>query len=261
MIGGKMVVVGRGKRGASFDPDALAFITAAGITGNRQKTAINTLVLSLKLDNTWDRLDAFYPYCPIDDSTATLSAYKFNLKDPRDLDAAFRITWVNSPTATIAGVQGNGSNQYGRTHYIPSAQSLLNDHMFGWYANGYLSSSMGARDAAYNTAFSSFWGCNNAIISSPASGFTNINALRIVQRSSASLVETFQNSSTPLATSTISSTTRPSVEYWLLGQNFNNSITAATSLLHKSHFIGKSLTTSQITTIINAINTFNSEAR
>ena len=36
--------------GSSFDPDAQAFITAAGITDNTQQTAINTLVVGLKAE-------------------------------------------------------------------------------------------------------------------------------------------------------------------------------------------------------------------
>ena len=43
-----------------FDPDAQAFITAAGITDNTQKTAINTLVLDLKGYLIWTKFKAIF---------------------------------------------------------------------------------------------------------------------------------------------------------------------------------------------------------
>ena len=102
--------------GSGFDPDAQGFITAAGITGETQQAALNQLVLDLKSGSVWDLLDFLYPMCPTDDSTASRTGYQWNIKDPRDLDAAHRITWVNDPTATTSGITGNGSSMYGNTN-------------------------------------------------------------------------------------------------------------------------------------------------
>jgi len=125
---------GNFQSGAGFDPDASAFITAAGITGQTQQAALNQLVLDLKGEgsttnnsNIWSKFHALYPYCPIDGSTATENAYKWNLVDPRDLDAAFRMTWNNSPTVDISGVTGNGTNAYGNTHFKLSTNGDLNN--------------------------------------------------------------------------------------------------------------------------------------
>jgi hypothetical protein len=72
--------------------------------------------------DVWSKLRAFYPMCPIDATTFTLDACKWNLINPLDTDAAFRMTWVNSPTVTYEGVKGDGTSAYGNTHFVESAQ-------------------------------------------------------------------------------------------------------------------------------------------
>jgi hypothetical protein len=95
----------------ALDPDAEAFLLAAGITDATITDAINNLVLSLKADSLWTKMKAIYPLVG-----GTASTHKFNLKNPVDSDAAFRLTFVGSPTHSANGLQGNGSSQYARTH-------------------------------------------------------------------------------------------------------------------------------------------------
>jgi hypothetical protein len=47
---------------SGFDPAAQAFISAAGITGATQQTAINNLVKGLKADGIWSKMKAVYPF-------------------------------------------------------------------------------------------------------------------------------------------------------------------------------------------------------
>ena len=113
--------------GVGFDADAQAFITAAGITGATQQEAINQFVLDLKgsgsttnNSNIWSDIYALYPFCPIDGSTQTLTAYSYNLKNT----ATFQLTWFNSPSIDSSGVTFNGSNQYGDTGFDISTDFL-----------------------------------------------------------------------------------------------------------------------------------------
>jgi len=101
--------------GSSFDPDAQAFITAAAITNATQQTAINTLVLGLKADNIWTKMKAIYPVVG-----GAAANHKYNLKDPRDLDAAFRLVFNGGITHSSTGMLPNGSNGYADTKLIPS---------------------------------------------------------------------------------------------------------------------------------------------
>jgi len=114
--------------GGELTPAQL-FIAAAAITGTTQKNAITSLVADLKgtgsttnSTDIWSKLYAFYPMCPIDATTFTLTACKWNLVNPVDSDAAFRMTWVNSPSVSYKGIKGNFSaSAYGNTHFVESA--------------------------------------------------------------------------------------------------------------------------------------------
>jgi hypothetical protein len=102
---------------SSTDPDAQAFITAAGITDSTQQSAINTLVVSLKSNGLWVKMDAIYPFIG-----GTASTHKWNLKDPRDLNEAFRLQFFGGVTHNSTGVTFNGTNAYSNTFFIPSIQ-------------------------------------------------------------------------------------------------------------------------------------------
>jgi hypothetical protein len=103
--------------GSSFDSDAQAFITAAAITDPTQQEAINTLVLGLKEDIIWTKMKAIYPIIG-----GTASQHKYNLKDPRDLDAAFRLQFNGGITHSTNGMLPNGTNGYANTYFLPSTQ-------------------------------------------------------------------------------------------------------------------------------------------
>ena len=114
---------------SGIDPDAQAFITAAGISGSNA-TAINTLVVDLKSYSLWDKMNVIYPFVG---GTATTN--KYNLKDPQDTDAAFRIQFNGTVTHNASGSTGNGTNGWGRTYYIPSGSVTLNSEHISVYCN------------------------------------------------------------------------------------------------------------------------------
>ena len=93
-----------------FDTDAQAFITAAGITDSTQQNAINQLVLDLKSYSLWTKMSAIYPFVG-----GTSTTHKFNLKDPRDLDVAYRLAFFGGWTHNANGITGNGTNTYADT--------------------------------------------------------------------------------------------------------------------------------------------------
>lgn len=97
--------------GPSVDPDAQAFITAAGITDPTQQSAIDTLVIDLKGYGIWTKMKAIYPFVG-----GTATTHKYNLVDPRDLDVAFRLTFSGTWTHSSNGCLNSSS----------SADSFLN---------------------------------------------------------------------------------------------------------------------------------------
>lgn len=100
---------------AFTDADAQAFITAASITNPTQQSAINTLVTDLKGYGVWSKLRACYPFVG-----GTAASHKFNLKNPIDTDAAFRLVFNGGWTHSATGAKPNGLNGYGNTFLTPS---------------------------------------------------------------------------------------------------------------------------------------------
>lgn len=92
-----------------------AFIKAAGITDSTQQTAIKTLVNDLNGYGLWSKMKAIYPMVG-----GTATAHSYNLKDPRDLDAAFRLVFSGGGTHSANGYQTNGVNAFAETYYNPS---------------------------------------------------------------------------------------------------------------------------------------------
>ena len=114
---------------AGQDADALAFITAASITDSTQQSAINTLVTQLKTYGVWTKLKAVYPMVG-----GSASSHKFNLKDPRDLDAAYRLVFNGGWTHSSTGAKPNGSNGYAMTYLSPSASLTNNNYHLSYYS-------------------------------------------------------------------------------------------------------------------------------
>jgi len=110
------------------DSDAQNFLNVTYTTNQTQANAINYLVLGLKSFNLWTKMIALYPFVGGNEYS-----HKFNLKDPRDLDAAFRLTfygpWVHSTT----GVLPNGSSTYCETYLTPSTSMSINDCGISYY--------------------------------------------------------------------------------------------------------------------------------
>ena len=114
---------------ASGDADAQAFITAAGITDATQQSAINTLVVDLKAYSLWTSMKAIYPFVG-----GTSGTHKWNLKDPRDLDAAYRLIFNGGWTHSSTGATPNGVNGWADTKLVAQGTLSLNSTSFGVYS-------------------------------------------------------------------------------------------------------------------------------
>jgi hypothetical protein len=130
------------------DADAQAFVTNAGIVDQVEANAINNLVIGMKADGLWTKMKAVYPFVG-----GTATSHKFNLKDPRDLDVAFRLFFSGGWLHTSTGAKPNGTNGYADTFFIPSANQTINSNGLGCYitANTFTSAdavTMGSFDSA-----------------------------------------------------------------------------------------------------------------
>lgn len=96
----------------TIDADAAAFLNAAGITDETQREGIALLVDGLKADATWAKLRGIFPVVG-----GGADNHKYNLKDPRDLDAAFRLSFIGGWVHNSNGMQANGTDGYARTFF------------------------------------------------------------------------------------------------------------------------------------------------
>ena len=116
--------------GVAYDADAQAFFTASGLTGATNLTAINNLVVALKGYGIWTKMKAIYPFVG-----GTAALHKWNLKNPLDTNAAFRLTFNGGWTHSANGAQANGTNGYADTFLVPSAQYAVdNNHHISVYS-------------------------------------------------------------------------------------------------------------------------------
>ena len=106
-----------------FDADARRYLDSAGITNSSQRSAFNTFVKGMKSNGLWTKAAAIYPFMG-----TTASSQKWNAKDVRDLDAAYRLTFVNSATHDANGVTFNGTTQYAQTYLTASSVQTDNNN-------------------------------------------------------------------------------------------------------------------------------------
>lgn len=248
-----MVIVAGG--GNSFDADASAFFTATGITDATQKDAINDLVIALKADGIWSKMHAIYPFVG-----GTATTHKFNLKDPADTDAAFRITWSGGITHDANGITGNGSTGYGDTHFDPSVEIGSNAGSFGIYllANGSGGSAeigafVSATESyaiASNFTGSYFAGCNGAQITNTAkaAGFHQLS------RTGAS--DIFYDVNGTNTTHGSNSYSAPNYDVFILARNGSGSPTFYSNRTISFAYMGDSLSTGEAVDFYNAVQAF-----
>jgi hypothetical protein len=137
---------------ASIDPDAAAFLSAAGITDPTISGAINTLVVNLKAASIWTKMKAVYPFVG-----GTASTHKWNLKNPLDTDAAFRLVFFGGWTHSANGALPNGTNGYANTFFnISTAFTAASKASVGGYW----------RTTLPNTGY--FFGVNTPLVPSGA---------------------------------------------------------------------------------------------
>jgi hypothetical protein len=101
------------------DLDADAFLLATGITDPIISAAICNLVVGLKTDGLWSQMTAIYPFVG-----GTATTHKYNLKDPRDLNAAYRLTFYGGWRHDSQGILGNGTNTYADTYFAGNVQTV-----------------------------------------------------------------------------------------------------------------------------------------
>ena len=133
-----------------LDADVDAFLTASAITNPTIVNATNQLVVSLKGYSIYTKFYALHLYVG-----GTSSTHKWNLINPLDTNAAYRIEWIGGVTHDSDGIKGNGTNGYGETYLKPSTNLIQNNTHIAFYNRTNLQNAnapMGIQDGALNAS-------------------------------------------------------------------------------------------------------------
>ena len=216
-------ILARAASGGGVDPDAQAFITAAGITNPTQQGAINTLVVALKGYSIWTKFKAIYPIVG-----GVASSHAVNLKTP----GTFNLTFASGVTHSANGMVGNGSSGYADTIFTPSTNGmLLNSAHLSFYSRTDLNTyqvEMGNWDGTASTLLLIRQTGNGTVrMNNGASNvnFANTNAqgFYLSNRTASTVIKAFKNGVVQV-TSALASNSLPTNQIFLLAFHDNGLI-------------------------------------
>lgn len=243
------------------------FIQNAGITSSIEISAVTTLVNQLESSSLLNEIYAAYPFIG---GTSTSNMY--NLVNPQDTDEAFRLSFNGGWTFASNGATPNGANAYADMHLDPSINlnetdlatwgyfSRTNSAIYGEYVMGVATGLVGGiqliarRDDDLSYALSDFssvtWRGAINFISTNGSGFF----IGAQQGANAKL---FKNG-IELVSNSFARTTQvpPTGNVYLGALNLNGDASNFTDKRCVFSFVSKKLTDSQIVSLNNIVQTF-----
>ena len=243
------------------DADANAFLTAAGITDPTITSAICTLVTTMKADGTWAKCSAIYPMVG-----GTATTHKFNLKNPLDTNAAFRLTFTGGWVHSSLGALPNGTNSFANTFYNSSVSGLQNSSHISYYSrtnSNLAESEAGASNNTTNgvvllirnTNFT-YYRVNSGIGAGYISAAdTDSRAFYLGNRTASNVINGWRNA-VKIANGTVASTALFNGNYYLGALN----LSGATSLFSRKQCafatIGTGLTDAEAAALYTSIQAF-----
>jgi hypothetical protein len=261
IIGNAISVCDLRKKRNGTDADAQAFITASGISGT-EATATNQLVIDLKAANIWTKMKCIYPFVG-----NTASSQKWNLKDARDLDAAFRLVFSGGGTFSANGYQGNGTNAFANTFLAPLSFYSTNMHLSYYSRTSAIGSvlEMGCAQipGGGGTNYSMMSTARVAYFGQTTNGTVNylsqVNSLGffISQKLTNSSRKVFRNGIVNNSTSTTDSNNLPNTNAFINAFNDNGAAAFYSSKQCAFASIGDGLTDAEALAFYNAVQTFN----
>jgi hypothetical protein len=251
---------------SAYSNEANTYLYSTQITGTTQVSAINTLINGLKANNLWTKMKAVYPFVTDKTLQADMAAQmKFNLVNPQDSDAAFRLAFSGGWTYSTNGAQPNGTNGYADTKFNPNISLNLNSEHLSFYSRTNVSAlycDIGGADVSnnesdifpnYNNTYYPRIQANNTGIA--GLGY-NTAAMFLANRVNSTEVQGWRNT----VKNVLSSTTTGKV-------NNNIWISALNSTVNKFYStrelafvtMGDGLTDTEITTLYNLIQAYQTQ--
>jgi len=250
---------GFGTKVSCSDTDGQKFIDSSGITNQTEKDAIYTLVKQLKDSSLWTKIDAVYPYVG-----SSSSSCKWNLKDPRNLDAAFRLTFSGGWTFSSTGALPNGVNAYANTYWNSVANAGTANASMGVYLRtntadgakidiGFLRSSPTAISGLLIRFGNEYYG---AINTNSASTIANTNTAGFFAVSTIALDNIIMHRNGVNTPKSITSTSSGNLNVFIGARNLDGSPVFYSDREHIIDFLGNGFTNAELIKIYNIFTTF-----
>ena len=251
------------------DADANAFLTAAGITDPTITSAICTLVTSMKANGTWAKCNAIYPMVG-----GTATTHKFNLKNPLDTNAAFRLSFVGGWTHSTNGALPNGTNSYANTFFSPNANSIIaNNNHISYYSRTSAAGS-NALNQYYEIGMSGVGGADIfalfarrqgdtaaydcGIFTNNRNTVTNLNGQGFyLGKTNNDLTSKFYKSNSLIGTKSITAQNLANVNVYLGGFNDQNTLTYFSNKQCAFSSIGSGFTDTEAASLYTNVQAFN----
>tara|TARA_R110000751_G_scaffold140466_1_gene244155 strand:- start:2220 stop:3074 length:855 start_codon:yes stop_codon:yes gene_type:complete len=248
------------------DADAQAFIDAVDGAGgsltSTEESAVTTLVTDLKDAGVWTKMQAIYPMVG-----GTATSQKFNLANPLDTDAAFRLTFYGGWTHSATGADPNGTNAYADTFFNPNSDlaSFTDSHYSVYSRDDEVSNTIiiGAYDGTVDltqiqpsNASTTFWDGRF----SPATGkigaaLSNTQSLIMMSRESSTLLTGYHVASA-VGTATTTMATSMDEEMYLSARNSGGSPSLYSPREIAFASLGSSMTGSEQSDFYDAVQAF-----
>jgi hypothetical protein len=242
--------------GAAYDSDAQAFIIVAGLTDNTQKSAVNTLVLNLKGYGIWTKMKAVYPIVG-----GTASTHKFNLINPLDTNAAFRLSFSTGWTHSSTGM--TPSNAYANTFLSHNAVLTQNSWAASIYSRTNRAGSGGVsfgvvQAAGYSLIYprstaNQFYAIVNALTDAGVNVTDSIGFMQI-KRDSSTSIKLVKN--TNINSFTSNSTSNNTIPFYLGARNQDSTASSYDNCELSFASIGDGLTDTEASNLYTAVQTF-----
>lgn len=185
---------------------------------------------------------------------------KFNLVNPQDSDAAFRLAFSGGWTYSTNGAQPNGTNGYADTKFSPSANMTLNSSHLSLYSRTSIGnlpqSDMGSYTVAATDALTLAIAYNNVCyMGSYAFGMavnyidfanTDSKGYYINTRTSSTLLKGFKNNVVGDTSTTSVTGTLPSLNTYIGAENFNLTPTSYSTKQYAFATMGAGLSDAEV---------------
>lgn len=242
------------------DPDAAAFISAAGITDPTQQSAIYQLVDDMKgvgnyANAVWSSMYAVYPFVG-----GSASSHAYNLINT----AAYEISWSGGMGHASDGITGNGTNAFGNTLLNANTVLTKTNTFLGAYCgtntaqNGY---DMAATTGSSVVGFISRYGANevyyrpfNAGVNQTTS--TDSRGWNYTMRNNTTQLTGGKNNTRTVYNVNYDTTNINEFIYILAMRTSGGGVTAYSNKNLRFAVIGQALTTAQMDDFYNMIQDF-----